>query len=591
MKTRLIPALGALCLLAAPATIHAEWITESFALKAGWNAIYPHIDASHTTLDNLLGAPAYSSIQEIWRWQPERVDPSQPGSPETPPTGLEWSVWRAGDPAESGFDKLHANHGYLVKVADGTANFTLNIKGRPVLPEVRWRGDGIHLAGFPVLATGTTPTFSGYLAPTGFALAQAEILRYNGGPIAPGSNPIMVNPTVGRITRGHAYWIRVERFSRYYGPLSLQLDYGEAVRFGQRSDTARLVFKNETASSLTFTLGTLHSESPPVGQPVISGVLPLLAQVDAETEFTPLGTRTITLAAGAVVQVRLLPNRQAMSGVVGARFAALLHVKTTAGLAGQEMLLPATAEVSSPAGLWIGEAAISQVGSILRRFRRDAGGNIIRDANGHPEILEDLTTPGGAAELPAVSQPYPLRLIIHVNALGQARLLSHVYQGRLAEAPPSQPIGLAWREQDLDPASLAQALRLSAAHLPLDTAKTLAGTFVTGGTLASSGPVTTPHTSPVNPFLHIYHPDHDGLDARYQNPLPPGRESFTIQRAVNIEFDTAKPQDVDDTWGATTLTGFYQETIDGTTKPGSALRVRGPFILRKVSDIPILTGL
>lgn len=589
MKRPFLLALSALSLLAAP-SLRAEWITESFALKAGWNAIYPHIDAGHTTLDFLLGDSAYASIQEIWRWQPERVDPIQPGSPETPPTGLEWSVWRAGDPAESTFDKLHANHGYLVKVADGTADFTLNIKGRPVIPEVRWRGDGIHLAGFPVLAAGTTPSFSSYLAPTGFALAQAEILRYNGGPIAAGINPVLVNPTVGRITRGQAYWIRVERFSRYYGPLSVQLDYGEEVRFGQRSDTVRLVFKNETNTALTFTLGTLPSESPPAGQPAISGVLPLRAQVDAETEFSPLGARTLTLAAGAVVQVRLLPDRASMSGVVGARFATLLHVKTTAGVAGQEMLMPATAEVSSPAGLWVGEAVIAQVGSILRRFRRDAGGSVILDANGNPEI-DDLTTPGGATELPAVSRPYPLRLILHVNALGQARLLSHVYQGKLAEAPPSQPIGLAWREQDLDPAALAQALRLSAAHLPLDTAKALTGSFVTGGQLISSGPVTTPHTSPVNPFLHIYHPDHDGLDARYQNPLPAGRESFTIERAIRIEFDTAKPGDVDDTWGATTLTGFYQETIDGTTKPGSALRVRGPFVLRKVSEIATLTGL
>ncbi len=99
---------------------------------------------------------------------------------------------------------MHANHGYLVKVADGTSDFTLQTKGRPVLPEVRWHGDGIHLAGFPVLATGTTPTFANYLAPTGFALAQAEILRYNGGPTAPDTNPLALNPTVSRITRGAA---------------------------------------------------------------------------------------------------------------------------------------------------------------------------------------------------------------------------------------------------------------------------------------------------------------------------------------------------------------------------------------------------
>jgi hypothetical protein len=235
-----------------------------------------------------------------------------------------------------------------VKVADGSPDVTLTVKGRPALPEVRWRGDGIHLAGFPVVATGTTPAFATYLAPTGFALAQAEILRYVGGPIAADTNPLQVNPTVGRITRGQAYWVRVQRFSRYYGPLSAQLDYGGEVRFGTRSDTAKLVLKNETAANLTVTLGSVASESAPPGQTAIAGLLPLLAQVDAETEFAPLATRTITLAAGAVVQVRLLPNRAAMAGAVGARFAALLQLKTTAGVVGQEMFLPATAEVASP---------------------------------------------------------------------------------------------------------------------------------------------------------------------------------------------------------------------------------------------------
>ncbi|MCU0781855.1 MAG: hypothetical protein MUF04_12240, partial [Akkermansiaceae bacterium] len=426
---------------------------------------------------------------------------------------------------------------------------------------------------------------------TGFALAQAEILRYVGGPIAADTNPLQVNPTVGRITRGQAYWVRVQRFSRYYGPLSAQLDYGGEVRFGTRSDTAKLVLKNETAANLTVTLGSVASESAPPGQTAIAGLLPLLAQVDAETEFAPLATRTITLAAGAVVQVRLLPNRAAMAGAVGARFAALLQLKTTAGVVGQEMFLPATAEVASPAGLWIGEAQISQVGSIVRRFQRDAAGNTVRDTNGDPILIEDLTTPGGATELPAVSRPYALRLIVHVNAGGQARLLSHIYQGKLAAAPPDEPIGLALQESLLDAAALDQAVRLSVAHLPLDTNHALNGVFAPGGSLAGNGDLVTPHTAAENPFLHVYHPDHDNLDARFQQSLPPGRESFEIRRQISLGFDQSRPADVPTTWGATLMSGFYQETITGTTKPGSALRVRGSFVLQKVSDIPVITGL
>lgn len=581
--------LGALLLPVLTPVLHAEWRTESFALKQGWNAIYPLVDASHTTLDAMLAA--HPDIQEVWRWQPERVDPIQPGNPDNLPTGAEWSVWKAGMPEETTFDKLYANYGYLVKLVTGAPDQTLQVKGRPVIPEVRWRGDGLHLTGFPVLASGTTPTFSSYLAPTGFALGQAEILRYTSGPIAAGANPLAVNPSVSRIARGQAYWIRVEQFSRYYGPLVAEVDSGDEVRFGSRSDTTKLVLKNHTNASLTFTLGSAASESAPGGQTVVSGQLPLLAQVDAEMEFTALGTRTITLAAGAVVQVRLLPDRTAMTGVVGARFAALLHLRTTAGVMGQEMFIPATAEVSSPAGLWIGEASITQVGSILRRFQRDAAGNTMKDANGNPLLLEDLTTPGGATELPAVSRPYVLRLIVHVDSSGQARLLSHIYQGKLAAAPPEQPIGLALQESALDSSTLDKAVRLSVAHLPLDTNLPINGLFTPGGSLAGDGDLVTPHTSAVNPFVHAYHPDHDNLDARYQNPLPAGRESFEIRRQISLDFDNSRPADLPTTWGATLMSGIYQETITGTTKPGSALRVRGPFVLHKVSDIPAISGL
>ncbi len=585
MKNLLVPLLFAFLL---PPVLRAEWRTESFALKAGWNAIYPHVDASHATLDTLLAA--YPAVKEVWRWQPERVDPRAPGEVNAAPAGAEWQVWKAGMPEETTFDRLDANYGYLIRLEDGAPNQTLNLKGRAALPEVRWRGDGLHLAGFPVLVTGTTPTFATYLAPTGFALAQAEILRYNGGPIVNGVNPLAVIPSVGRITRGQAYWVRVEKFSRYYGPLSAELEYGEDVRFGTRSDTATLVLKNQTTSSLTVTLDSVASETAPAGQPAISGVLQMLAQVDAETEFSALSTRTIVIGAGAVVQVRLLPNRLSMPGAVGSRFSSLLHLKTTAGLAGQEMFIPATAEVSSPAGLWIGEATITQVGSIVKRYQRDEQGNPRRDANGNPILFEDLTTPGSATELPAVQKPYTLRLIIHVNGQGQTRLLSHIYQGKLASAPSDQPMGLTLQESLLDAGALDKAVRLSVAHLPLDTNVLFNGAFNPGGSLSSSGAVETAKNSPVNPFLHTYHPDHDNLDARFQADPSRVHESFSISRTVRLALDVSKPADLPTTWGATLMSGIYEETIAGITKETSSIRVRGPFILHKVSDIPTISG-
>jgi hypothetical protein len=581
MKTRFFSLL--LALLSATCAF-AEWRTESYMLRQGWNAIYPTVDASHTTLDTLLAA--YPRVIEVWRWQPEQVDRRLPDDITDVPSGIEWSVWKRGLPAETTFTQLEANYGYLVRL-NGNGQLVVSIKGQATLPEVRWRGDGLQLAGFPVLTTGTRPTFSTYLAPTGFAAGSADVLRYNGGGIG-GNNPAAINPTTTRIDRGIAYWVRMETFSRYYGPLKVEIDTGTRVDFGTRSDPVKVLLTNQTTGDLTFTLATAASEAPPAGEVAVAGSVPLKVEVDAETTYTALtAPRTLTLAPGAIMPVRLVVDRASMPGAVGTHYASMLQLTTTAGLAGQEVFVPVTAEVSSLAGLWMGEAMVTQVGSVAIRYQRDAAGNTVYDGDGRPRILQDLTTPGSAGTLPAVSKGYPLRIILHVNLSGQATLLSHVYQGKLAVAPPDAPIGLVTREALLDPTSLRDAVRLSVAHLPLDTELALAGPFATGGTLASGANLVTRYTAADNPFLHVYHPDHDNLDARFQNLLQAGKESFEIKRSLTLTVDPAPPLDAPTSWGTTTITGTYSEFIEGPYK--TPLRVQGLFGLYKVSDIPALT--
>jgi hypothetical protein len=576
--------IAILALISITITARAEWRTESYPLKPGWNAIYPSVDASHAQLDQLLAG--HPQIVEIWRWQPERVDTRLPDT-SVPPIGADWAVWKRGLPEETTFTHLTANYGYLVRVADAVPQFTLEIKGRAAMPEVRWRSDALHLAGFPVITSGTKPTFSSYLSATGFALGSAPILRYNGGPIVQNINPLAVVPTVNRIERGQAYWIRVNQFSRYYGPLKVELDSGSGVDFGTRSDEVKLLITNQTSGSLTFTLEPAVSESAPSGQTAVLGAVPLKVRVDAETQYTALTSRTLTLAAGTIMPVRFTVDRATMSGPQGSRFASLLRLTTTSGIAGQEVFVPVTAEVGSVAGLWIGEAQITHVGSIVRRFERDAAGKTVYDASGQPRMIEDLTTPLSGGTLPAVKRPYTLRLIVHVNASGQARLLSHIMQGKLATAPPQAPIGLVTVESLLDSTALRDAVRLSVSHLPLDTDLALGGGFVPGGTLTTPGQLTTGFTRGDNPFVHIYHPDHDNLDARFTTALAAGKESFNISRTITFGMDAVAPTDAPTSWGTSTLSGTYSEVIAGPYK--SPIRVSGVFALHKVSEIPAIT--
>jgi len=53
MKHTVVVMLG---LLAGALPAHAQWLTQTITLNAGWNAIYLHVDASHTTLQDLIGS-------------------------------------------------------------------------------------------------------------------------------------------------------------------------------------------------------------------------------------------------------------------------------------------------------------------------------------------------------------------------------------------------------------------------------------------------------------------------------------------------------------------------------------------------------
>ncbi len=89
-----------------------------------------------------------------------------------------------------------------------------------------------------------------------------------------------------------------------------------------------------------------------------------------------------------------------------------------------------------------------------------------------------------------------------------------------------------------------------------------------------------------NPFVHRYHPDHDNLDARFESKLPAGRESFTVRRAVTLEFKPTLEGVSDPAWGITMLGGTYTESVTGLRS--TPITTKGTFILYRVADVPTL---
>jgi hypothetical protein len=87
---------------------------------------------------------------------------------------------------------------------------------------------------------------------------------------------------------------------------------------------------------------------------------------------------------------------------------------------------------------------------------------------------------------------------------------------------------------------------------------------------------------PLNPFKHIYHPDHNNLDERFEQKLAEGKESFSVTRSLSLEFTATDPAGLNPPgWGETELGGTYRETITGVHR--SAIQVSGNFRLVRVS--------
>ncbi len=583
-------------LLAFTHCLHAQWLTQSLDLKAGWNAVFLHVDASHTTLDSLVGNDPSNPILEVWQWQPGSTaqfieTPLEPNN-----LGSEWFSWVRGQ-AGAEFQNLVGDSAYLVKVGATVGSYTWHIKGHPVAPRHQWRIDGLNLIGFST-APNSPPNFAPFLEKsTDLQELNTELFQYVGGDIGP-NNPVPVEGPLLNTTpvrRGEAYWIRNgEVFNRYFGPFEVILPNPEGVNFRDNLGSQGFRLRNLSPDPLTISLELVQSELPvPSEQTPITGIPPLLIRGQLNTaDFTyghtslPLaGTRTWTLnrrnQEGSEVQVVLGLDRSAIQGEPGDLLAGVLRFTDSLGYS--QVDVSVSAEVSSPAGLWMGSASVTQVGQYLKSFARDGEDKPVLNADGRYQVNNVNTNMAG------VASPAPLRLIVHNPDAGQARLLQRVYFG----FDSAKKYVVSNSETSLDPTRFADARRLSASHLPWS--ETNPGwpfdARMVQGAILKARVTTATGDQGANPFLHTYHPDHDNLDALFQKELARGVESYSIVRDITLSVLPPADDFEARTSSGLSFFGEYQETIQLLGRGTDARRydVRGFFNLQRINDLPDLT--
>ena len=575
--------------LAPVGTARAQWLSQTNLLPPGWSAVYLHVDASYAVLDDLIGTNYNNPITEVWLWQPPVSSLQFVDSPAIPTgNGTQWASWVRNNPG-SALQRLSGNVACLVRNTNATS-YTWTVKGRSVPPRYQWSTTGLNLLGFPTPA-GAPPNFENFLTPAPDSLyTSAEIYRYPGGNLS-STNPMRLFAfRTTPVTRGAAYWIRAgDLFNRYFGPFEVSLSDASGVAFGTTAGQKNFRLRNLTATARTVTLSLVNSETAPAGQSNVVAAPPLLVRgaqnlTNLTYAYSNLNTtpKTFTLAAagqlGSEVEIVLGVNRSQMSGAAGDQFAATLRFVDSLNL--EQVDVPVTAEKSSNAGLWIGAASVSQVGSYLKSYQKDTNDSLVIVSNRY--VVTNLNT-----SLGNVPTPMSLRLIVHNDAGGTARLLERVYSGIRQQTNQI----LATQESLLDVENLATARRISAAHLPwskVNAGWTFTNTLAQGNTVGTTV-FTDYNDHAANPFVHTYHPDHDNRTAAFNVTQPQGVESYRVERIITLALLPPGNDFASLTSSGRTLQGQYDETLRVIGQDTREFKTRGTFSLSRVSEISTLT--
>lgn len=577
-------------LLAVPA--HAEWATQTLTLQPGWNAVFLEVQPADNLCDTVFeGVP----IKSAWKWNRKlQLQQFVKNPNELLPKDPDWLIYFPKGEARSFLTDLHAvNAGepYLIELG-GSEPFTWTLHGRAGAPALAWLPDSFNLAGFYMdpAADVTVKDFLKYDS----ALAGQAVYR-----VTPEGKAVKVDAAAAKMKRGEAFWVYSKGNTSYAGPFSAAVESGKALDFGKSAKEGALLVTNKTDQPKTVTVQLAPSERPAAAKGAKDGEgdatpLPPLAG-DVQLSYgkligwAPLPERLeFTVPANSTQRLPLAVRRAVMrqaasankSAIEGGQFESVLQVSDgSASL----FRLPVRAEAAVDyTGLWVGNVTLTKVSEVARP--------------------NDLTATAASSE-------FNFRVIIHVDELDNVSLLQKVYLMREEQTvdnsvPPRvvRPeryvlltrdelltglTGIAIRDGKFvgrritAPAFSEVDLDNDGSFDPVPMTGTV-GTTPPNNTLTAT--ITVDYNDPLNPFVHRFHPDHDNLDERFENPIAEGNESYTFQRALQLIFEEQDPEQLGlPEWGDTLIGGTYREEITGVHK--RTIRVEGTFRLSRVSGI------
>lgn len=559
------------------AVAKGQWVTQDIALKEGWNAVCVRVEPTPGSLETVAG---WGGVEGVWRWD-KRFTTAEYVVDEGTPLAKDphWKAWYPGE--EIGFlstlGEMSGWRCYLVKVKEGAGEKTVQIKGKAKLPRVEWYPNALNLVGFPVGEAGAT--FAEWFEADG---AVDLSKGYDNGAwqiAADGGERVVAKPGLQKLAAGEAVWVRCDGASGYAGPLAVSSDAGAGLDFGAGLQKIGLSVENLSGTrARTLTLALRDSEAAPEGEEQVAGGVPLyLAEGDGWTVFSE---KTVEVGPGETWRGTFGVHRADMAWQEGySSYQSVLGVRDAEGKIAIDVPVRAVKTAGGPgetdgsihgvaakshgqAGLWLGEAVLTEVNC--------------------PSYQPTNTT---AANMMPVRYPARLKLIVHVDAEGNAKLLKEAWV-----AAATNGSGMAvYASRALVPSATGDVWRASSATLP-----SMAPLGVGSNGLAKtlSGTVKLAYDDPVNPFLHRYHPLFDNKNGQFE-PYDGPVESRNVARKIVMKVeakDGAEGTEGGEDAGSLealedeslAVSGTYEETLTGLR--AQEIVVKGRFSLEKVVE-------
>ena len=500
-------------LLLLPVAASASHIRETMTLEDGWNAIYLESTPTNALCSEFFaGSPvvrvasyqsdAYSSTRQL----------ADDGT-EIAQKPISYYVWLPDDETASTMAALAGGRVYMIYA---TNTWKRTFLGVPAAPRQTWRATSgetglMNLVGVSV-DTNDTVTAKSYFGEGPFGAASGTAYKVAGTNKQAPSFLSMGIIGGSALQGGKAYALTATKDGEWPGVIGVK---SGSVYFGADANYETLTVKNCGTTNHTFRITMVRSaleEDTPLPPQSLFRRLP---RVDAisEPDYTNVEENvewTVSLEPDAISEQVFKIDRSKLDN--GITYSAILTIEDL-GTSKMRVRLPivvrhaATGAVAYPAGLWVGEIALSQVSEL-------------GDTNCVP------VKAGGTLKM---------SVMMHVGTNGTCRLLQRAVTG-------VDTNGTARLFSDLEnvPSEIENPRRISTVMMSVDT-PVVEATAASENSDSEFGKDieflwTVAPTARDNPFRHAWHPDHDGKKADYSDYLPAGDDASLYANPVKPEL-------------------------------------------------------